>query len=167
MFGCQSISKLLNQNTDLKMLDRIYEMFLRMESKKAREILAKGVCAAQDTPVMRIVVDLNTVKKGLADIDYDFEKVLGGIKSVIDLSPEQRKSSDLNLLLYCILSLLVHIEYSVREYALHAMNILLPSLDEKLFKTSESFLLQQLKVTRDEMVMRGVLLAVRSLVLQS
>lgn len=113
------------------------------------------------------MVDLNTIKKGLADIDYDFDKVLGGIKAVTELNQEQRESGNLNLLCFCILSLLIHTEYSVREYALHALSVLLPSMDEKLFKKAEGFLLQQLKVIRDEMVMRSVLLAVRSLVIQS
>jgi hypothetical protein len=63
-------------------------MFLTMESKKAREVLAKGIYSALDNPTMYIVVDLNTVKKGFADIDYDFDKVLGGIKAVTELNPD-------------------------------------------------------------------------------
>jgi len=43
IFGCHSISKLLTRETEPKLLDRIYEMFLIMESKKAREVLAKGI----------------------------------------------------------------------------------------------------------------------------
>ena len=167
IFGCQSISKLVSSQTETRLLDRIYEMFLMMESKKAREVLAKGIYSAFETPTLQIVVDLNTVKKGFADIDYDFDKVLGGIKAVTELSQDQRESGNLNLICFCILSLLTHTEYSVREYALHALTVLLPSLDEKLFKKAEGFLLQQLKVTRDEMVMRGILLAVRALVMQS
>jgi hypothetical protein len=54
-------------------------MFLQMQSKKAREMLAKGLHKAYNTEVTRILVDLNTVKKGMADVDYDFDKVLGGI----------------------------------------------------------------------------------------
>jgi hypothetical protein len=60
-------------------------MFLQMQSKKARELLAKGLNNKFDSAVTRILVDLNTVKKGFADIDYDYEKVLGGIKSINEL----------------------------------------------------------------------------------
>lgn len=42
-------------------------------------MLAKGLHKAYNTEVTSILVDLNTVKKGMADVDYDFDKVLGGI----------------------------------------------------------------------------------------
>lgn len=43
IFGCHSVSKLVTRYTETKLLDRIYEMFLTMESKMAREVLAKGI----------------------------------------------------------------------------------------------------------------------------
>jgi len=61
-------------------------MFLLMESKRAREVLAKGINFAFTCLPTQIAVDLNTVKKGFADLDYDFEKVLGGIKAVTELN---------------------------------------------------------------------------------
>jgi len=70
----------------------------------------------------------------------------------------------LNLLSYCIVSLLSHTEYSVREYSLHALSALLPIMDERLFKKVEGYLFSQLKAVRDEMIIRTILLAVRSLV---
>jgi hypothetical protein len=79
MFGCQAITNLLTDKTDPKIQDRISEMFLSMQSKKAREMLAKGLHKAYNTEVTKILVDLNTIKKGMADVEYDFDKVLGGI----------------------------------------------------------------------------------------
>jgi len=70
----------------------------------------------------------------------------------------------LNLLSYCIVSLLSHTEYSVREYSLHALSDLLPIMDERLFKKVEGYLFSQLKAVRDEMIISTILLAVRSLV---
>jgi hypothetical protein len=52
IFGCQSISKLITDSTEDKLLDRINEMFLSMESKKAREVLAKGIYSVFGTPTM-------------------------------------------------------------------------------------------------------------------
>jgi hypothetical protein len=142
-------------------------MFLQMQSKKARELLAKGLNKKFDSAVTRILVDLNTVKKGFADIDYDYEKVLGGIKSINELYEIQAFNANITVLLYCILALLLHQEFSVREYSLHALTKMLPSFDEKLFKKTESFLIQNLKQIKDEMTMKTILLALRHLVVQS
>ncbi len=71
------------------------------------------------------------------------------------------------MLYYCTLSLLNHQEYSVRDYALHAVSKLLPHTDERLFKLSETFLFQNLKIARDEMIMRSYLMALRSIVVHS
>ena len=71
------------------MLDKIYQMFLRMESKKARQILAQGIHKVYGSVTSAILVDLNTVKKGMADVDYDYEKVLSGIKLITELSVNQ------------------------------------------------------------------------------
>jgi len=38
--------------------------------------------------------------------------------------------------------LVTHSEYSVREYALHALSILLPKIGERLFKKLEGFLIR-------------------------
>jgi len=35
------------------------------------------------------MVDLSTVKKGMADVDYDYEKVLSGIKLITELTEDQ------------------------------------------------------------------------------
>lgn len=56
-----------------------------MESKRAREVLAKGINNAFKTKTSQIIIDLNTIRKGFADVEYDFDKVLGGIKAVTEL----------------------------------------------------------------------------------
>lgn len=50
-----------------------------MQSKKARQCLALGLNKCYSTEITSILVDMNTVKKGQADVDYDFDKVLNGI----------------------------------------------------------------------------------------
>ena len=131
MFGCKAITSLLGQDTDSKTREKISEMFLHMRSKKARELLANGLNSVYKTETTQTLVQLNSIKKGVADVDYDYEKVLAGIKQV---SERKGLSEEQNVLLFSILALLTHQEYSVREYSLHAVSQLVPQLDERLFK---------------------------------
>jgi hypothetical protein len=84
MFGLTAITNLVNDKTDIKIQERICEMFIQMQSKKARFCLAQGLDKCFKTEVTSILVDLNTVKKGHADVDYDFDKVLNGIQKIKD-----------------------------------------------------------------------------------
>ena len=45
MFGLTAVVNLLSPNSDEKIIERIFELFLQMQSKKARELLAKGLHA--------------------------------------------------------------------------------------------------------------------------
>jgi len=82
MFGCKAITSLLGQDTDSKTREKISEMFLHMRSKKARELLANGLNSVYKSETTQTLVQLNSIKKGVADVDYDYEKVLAGIKQV-------------------------------------------------------------------------------------
>jgi len=151
-FGCQSITNLLNKvveggskNADfsisVNLLDKIFQMFIEMRSKKVRQKFSEGLLASLSTAeaqtvlsrenstvrkeVLEIVVDLNAVKTGLADIDLDFDKVLGAIQKVTkDTNLKEMSSLEINLLTYSILFLLTNQEFSVRDYAEHAFGIL-------------------------------------------
>ena len=92
-------------------------MFIYMKSKRARELLAKGLDEVFATETTSVVVKLNTLKKGMADVDYDYEKILQGIAQAQELRIEEEQL----VLVFCVLSLVTHQEYSVREYALHAL----------------------------------------------
>jgi hypothetical protein len=106
MFGLTAITNLLTPDTDFKIQERISEMFLQMKSKKGRELLAKGLDRCFHTEISAILVDLNTVKKGMADVDYDYDKVLGGIQAITKLPMVANPAY--NVLLYSILALLQH-----------------------------------------------------------
>lgn len=124
MFGLTAITNLLNAETDIKIQERIREFFIQMQSKKARQCLALGLNKIYATEITSILVDMNTVKKGQADVDYDFDKVLNGIQKI------KEAQGDKNVLIFCLLSLMQHSEYSVREYALHAWTLLLPEMGQ-------------------------------------
>jgi len=122
-------------------------MFLDMQSRKARQLLANGLYAtmkagghAVSEQILIILVNLNTVKRGTADIDLDLDKLLNAIKQITKIDQTQLLPLDLNLLVYGILYLLANEEFSVREYAEHALAYLLPSLSETLFKLVERHL---------------------------
>lgn len=119
-------------------------MFLDMQSRKARQLLANGLYTtmkagghAVSEPILMIVVNLNTVKKGTADIDFDLDKLLNAIKQITKFETSHMLPLDLNLLVYGVLYLLANEEFSVREYAEHALAHLMPNLGETLIKLVE------------------------------
>ena len=176
MFACQSICNLLgtSNEVDTKLIDRVFSMFLDMQSRKARQLLANGLYNtlssrgyAVSEPILMIVVNLNTVKKGTADIDFDLDKVLNAIKHITKYDSSTMLALDLNLLVYGVLYLLANEEFSVREYSEHALAHLLPNLSEALVKLVERQLVQYIRSIRDEMIMKTVLTSLRSLVMFS
>jgi hypothetical protein len=73
----------------------------------------------------------------------------------------------LSLCTYSIIFLLTHPEFSVREYAELTIAHLLPQLPLSLFKVTENKIVSFLRTVREEMTMRTVMSAFRSLVLHS
>ena len=63
-------------------------MLLHMESRKARQQLTVGLEKALQTSgcvspaTLSWIKDMNCIKKGLADVTLDYDKVLGAIKNV-------------------------------------------------------------------------------------
>lgn len=80
IFGLTAITNLLSSDTDMKIQERISEMFIHIQSKKARQCLASGLHRCYQTKTTQILLDMNTVKKGQADIEYDYDRVLNGIQ---------------------------------------------------------------------------------------
>ena len=77
-----------------KSVAKIFQMFLHMKSFKVREILANGLAKTLQgsglvsDEALTQIKDMNTVKKGLADMELDYDKTLTAIKSVGRTAPE-------------------------------------------------------------------------------
>ena len=72
-----------------------------------------------------MVCELNTVKRGLADIELDFDVVLAAIQKLNDnleskKHPYTETHLDKMLVVYNIIYLVIHPEYSVRDFSQHA-----------------------------------------------
>jgi len=65
-------------------------------------------------------VELNTVKRGLADIDLDFDVVLNAIQKVNDETEAMQTLEEKTLIIYNVIYLVTHREFSVRDFAQHA-----------------------------------------------
>ena len=104
-------------------------MFLQLRSFKVREILANGLqetlsgTGCLDDETLQLVKDMNKVKRGLADMELDYDKTLAAITSVrtmeIEVSPENMLK--IEALSFNILYLLTNKEYAVRDYAQFAL----------------------------------------------
>jgi len=105
--------------------------------------------------VLGLVVDLNSVRHGLADVALDFDKVFAAIKTISTIGVT--RELEVNLLTYCTLHLLTCDEYSVRDYALHALSNMIPKLDLKVFKVCEQQLVSYIRNSDDEMVLKSIL----------
>jgi hypothetical protein len=112
IFGLTAITKLIQKGS--AHFGKVCEFFLHMQSKPARQLLAQGLHKVEQSDSTAVLVKLNTIRKGFADVDYDFELILEGVQAVSQMK-------EINpALLYCTLALTRHQEYSVRESALHA-----------------------------------------------
>jgi hypothetical protein len=81
-FACQAVTNLIGDKTEVSMLERVAQMLLELESKRARQVLCTGLRDALKSSehvqaeTLEILVNLNTVKKGTADMDLDLNLVL-------------------------------------------------------------------------------------------
>lgn len=117
---------------------------------------------------MQCVLDLNTVKKGTAELDLDAELVLAALQKITQVKPETPVACtlDLPVCFYAVLHLLVHPEFSMRETAELALRSLLAcNPSSSLFRLIEGKLMAYLRSVRDEMTLRTVLTAIRTIVL--
>jgi hypothetical protein len=97
VFGCSAITSLLktllsnSETSELvseTLLNKVLLMMLNMESKRARESFTEGlqgVLSKQGllkAEVLEAIMDMNKIKKGMADLTLDFDKVLGALERV-------------------------------------------------------------------------------------
>ena len=71
---------------------------------------------------------------------------------------------EVNALTYNLLHLLKSEEFSVRDYALHAFGLLLPLLDENVFRLCELHIINCTKLVHDELVLKSILAAFKTLI---
>ena len=121
------------------------------------------------TATLSWIKDMNCIKKGLADAPLDFDKVLSAIKNVTEIgqAKEPLKPLEVNALTYNILHLLKSEEFSVRDYASHALAHLLPLLDEKVFRLCELQIIDYTKLIHDELILKSILAAFKTLIQQA
>jgi len=63
------------------------------------------------------IKDMNSIKKGMADLRLDFDKVLGALERVNQFVEEGLNTTEMSALLFNMLSLVRNDEFSVRDYA--------------------------------------------------
>ena len=85
------------------MFRKTFEIFLDLASKKAREKLAEGLAPVLSATTVQLTKEMNKVKRGLADIDLDFESVLSAIQKATEL--ESTNHLDIMLVVFNVLYL--------------------------------------------------------------
>ena len=179
MFGCSALTTLIGQVLSIggaiqqKVLDNVFILLLYMESKKVRQSLTEGLMLSlEGSDLMRqeylqMIKDMCSLKKGMADVPLDYDKVLNAIKKIteLDFTNEQHvKRLETNAFTYLIVHLLKNEEFSVRDYAQHAFSHILPALDAKVFRQCEIQIISYIKQNNDELVLKTVLAAFKSMI---
>jgi len=180
LFGIKSITGLVRKIKDLSpvLLDRIMQLFLAVNMKKAREQLANGFAEAMkgrgmQDETLEMIKKLNKLKRGLADLELDCDSCIVAIKDFLSVDNQELGFLDISGISYCIVYLCQHEEYSLREYAEHALNHLFKLLKTQN-KQDQSALVQLfenqivgvfLHQVKDEMILKTVLRCIRSLAL--
>ena len=99
-----------------------------MESRRARETFTEGLHSVlKDFSLLRAEVlsaiqNMNTVKKGMADLTLDYDKVLAALQSVNTIASDGLTAPESSALIFNALNLLRSEEYAVRDYALHSVS---------------------------------------------
>jgi len=140
-------------------------MMLAMESKRAREAFTEGLqtvltqTGLLKPEILEAIKDMNRIKKGMADLVLDFEKVLAALEKVNGFIDESKTSVvETTALLFNILNLLRSSEYSVRDYAQHSITKLIQNIPDPVFFSCEKWILTQVKLNHDELVIKSLLL---------
>lgn len=82
-------------------------------------------------PVLDMVVELNRLKRGLADLEQDCDSAIKAIQAFIEhATVGQYQVFEMSAVAYSVTYLCQHEEYSMREYALHGLNHILKFLSE-------------------------------------
>lgn len=93
----------------------------------------------------------------MADVTLDFEKVLAALETINKLLDEGLTQAETSALLFNMLNLLRSDEYAVRDYAQHSLTKLVTKLSEPVFLACEKWLLTQIKLNTNELVMKSLL----------
>jgi len=137
LFGSKSIIQLMNKvnNLNPKLVDKVLQMFMVMKGKRSREEMSNGLAGVLGeggkhsglllNQTLHIIKNLNKLKRGVADKELDSDNIILTIKQFIQPQTTEFTSIDLSAIAYCILNLVADDEYSVREYAEHALTYLL------------------------------------------
>ena len=182
VFGCAAINGLLQNllaNDSSRalipeaLLNRILLMMLSMESRKARETFTAGLHSVLGSSgilkseVLGTIQNLNTVKRGTADVNLDYDKVLAALGTVGELAARGLNAAEACALLFNVLNLIKCDEYAVRDYSLHSIEKLIEHISPQTFLSCERWLLTQLKTNTNELVLKAVLTTVKKFCLQS
>jgi hypothetical protein len=121
------VPKLPQRVEDSLMLE-ILQLFMHLNSPKVREALGNGVKALglMDATILQIMADMNKLKRGLADMELDIDCAITAIKTL--MGREDYSMMELSSIIYCVVYLMQHEEYSMREYAHHGLNHVLKCL---------------------------------------
>ena len=69
---------------------------------------------------------MNRLKRGLADMELDIDMAIKAIQSFLER--DDFSHIEISSMTYCIIFLMQHEEYSMREYALYGLNHILKLL---------------------------------------
>ena len=120
-----------------------------------------------DARILSMIVSMTKLKRGLADMELDIDSAIQGIQKFLESQDYQM--IEIQSMTYCIVFLMQHEEYSMREYALHGLNHVLLCLKGKESKR----LVEQIETqivkdyicrVKDELVLKSVLQCLKSLV---
>lgn len=141
LFGTKSVTNLIPKvkKGDFKpeLLDKIMQLFMVLNLKKAREQLSVGLCKAMSgqhqsmigAETLKLIVEMTKLKRGVADMELDCDNAIKAIKRFIEQETKELFSLlELSALTYCIVYLCQNEEFSVREYAEHALGFVLKKL---------------------------------------
>lgn len=146
---------------------------LQMESRKARETFTEGLHSVlKDFSLLRAEVlsaihNMNTVKKGMADLTLDYDKVLAALQSANTIASDGLTAPESSALIFNALNLLRSEEYAVRDYALHSVGKLVSLIPNEGFLSCEKWLLSQLKVNQNELVLKSILATLKQFIVHT
>ena len=82
-------------------------------------------------------MDMNKIKKGMADLTLDFDKVLGALERVNIFIEEGLNTTEMSALLFNMLNLVKNEEFSVRDFAQHSISKLIEHIPHPVFNACE------------------------------
>jgi len=82
-------------------------------------------------------MDMNKIKKGMADLTLDFDKVLGALERVNIFIEEGLNTTEMSALLFNMLNLVKNEEFSVRDFAQHSISKLIEQIPHPVFNACE------------------------------